>query len=52
MPEITDEYAASVSDRYIELYEHITGEAFQKAGDNDDLAQRIEQNVSAYLKTR
>ncbi len=52
MPEITDEYANSVSDRYIELYEHITGEPFQKAGDHDDLAQRIQQNVSVYLKTR
>ncbi len=52
MPEITDEYANSVSERYIELYEHITGESFKKAGEHDDLAQRIEQNVSSYLKTR
>ncbi len=52
MPEITDEYANSVSERYIELYEHITGERFKKAGEHDDLAQRIEQNVSNYLKTR
>ena len=33
MPEITDEYAQSVSDRYIELYEHITGEKFDKAAE-------------------
>ena len=52
MPEITDEYAESVSERYIELFEHITGEKFEKAGDSDDIAQRIEQNVSNYLKTR
>ena len=52
IPEITDEYAESVSDRYIELYEHITGERFEKAADSEDLADRIEQNVSAYLKTR
>ncbi len=52
MPEITDAYAESVSERYIELYEHITGEAFQKAADSDDLAARIEDNVSNYLKTR
>jgi phosphoribosylaminoimidazole-succinocarboxamide synthase len=52
MPEITDAYAESVSERYIELYEHITGEAFQKAADSDDLAARIENNVSNYLKTR
>jgi phosphoribosylaminoimidazole-succinocarboxamide synthase len=52
MPEITDEYAESVSDRYIELYEHIIGERFEKADDTEDIAARIEQNVSGYLKTR
>jgi phosphoribosylaminoimidazole-succinocarboxamide synthase len=52
MPEITDEYAESVSERYIELYEHITGERFEKASDSDDIAKRIEKNVSSYLKTR
>ena len=52
MPEITDEYAESVSDRYIELYEHIIGEKFEKASDNDDIAARIEKNVSDYLKSR
>ena len=52
MPEITDEYAESVSERYIELYEHIIGERFEKAADNDNIAARIEQNVSKYLKTR
>ena len=49
MPEITDEYAESVSDRYIELYEHITGEKFSKCSDNDYIAARIERNVSQYL---
>ena len=52
MPEITDEYAESVSERYIELYEHIIGERFEKAADNDNIAARIEQNVSKYLRTR
>ena len=52
MPEITDEYAESVSDRYIELYEHIVGEKFDKAAEEGDIAQRIEKNVSEYLKTR
>ncbi len=52
MPEITDEYAESVSDRYIELYEHITGEKFDKAADEGDIAARIEKNVSEYLKSR
>lgn len=51
MPEITDEYANSVSERYIELYEHITGEKFVKAQDADDISARIEKNVSAYLAT-
>ena len=52
MPEITDAYAESVSERYIELYEHITGERFEKASENDDLAARIEKNVTAWLATR
>ncbi len=52
MPEITDAYAESVSERYIELYEHITGEKFVKTADSDDLAARIEKNVADYLKTR
>ncbi len=52
MPEITDEYAESVSERYIELYEHITGEKFLKADTGADIAARIEKNVSEYLKTR
>ena len=50
MPEITDEYAESVSDRYIELYEHITGEKFDKAAEEGDIAARIEKNVAEYLK--
>lgn len=49
MPEITNEYANSVSERYIELYEHITGEKFVKAQDADDISARIEKNVNAYL---
>ena len=52
MPEITDEYAESVSERYIELYEHITGEKFDKTAEEGDIAKRIEKNVSEYLATR
>ena len=52
MPEITDAYAESVSDRYIELYEHITGEQFKKGADAVDLSSRIEKNVSDYLSQR
>ena len=49
MPEITDEYAESVSERYIELYEHICGEKFVKAPENDDILNRIEKNVTDCL---
>ena len=49
MPEITDEYAKTVSERYIELYEHITGERFNKEDAEDDIAARIRRNVSDYL---
>ena len=49
MPEITDEYAESVSERYIELYEQVTGEKFRKAGEGD-ITARIENNVKEYLK--
>ncbi len=52
MPEITDEYAESVSERYIELYEHITGENFNKAAVEGDIAARIEKNVSNWLANR
>ena len=51
LPEITDSYAESVSERYIELYEHITGETFVKA-EGEDLSSRIEKNVKAYLASR
>ena len=50
MPEITDEYAESVSDRYIELYEQIVGERFERETSDEDLATRIEKNVSSWLK--
>ncbi len=49
MPPITPEYAASVSDRYIELYEHITGKTFVKE-QTQDVAKRIEDNLLAFLK--
>lgn len=49
VPPMTDDYVRSVSDRYIELYEHITGEPFTPA-DADDIAARIEKNVNNYLK--
>ena len=48
VPEMTDEIVKSISDRYIELYEHITGETFTAQAD-EDIAARIEQNLKAYL---
>lgn len=49
VPEMTPEIVNSISERYIELYEHITGETFVKA-DTAELASRIEKNVTEYLK--
>jgi phosphoribosylaminoimidazole-succinocarboxamide synthase len=48
VPEMTDEYVDSVSDRYIELYEQIIGEKFVKE-EHDDLESRIEKNITAFL---
>jgi len=45
VPEMTPEFVESVSKRYIELYEHITGKKFFPAGDGNNLQQRIENNV-------
>ena len=50
VPEMTDEFCETVSQRYIELYEDITGKKFVPCAD-EDLAARIEKNVSEYLKT-
>lgn len=50
VPEMTDEYCETISQRYIELYEDITGKKFVPCAD-EDLAARIEKNVSEYLKT-
>lgn len=49
VPEMTDKIVESISDRYIELYEHITGEKFVKEA-HVDLLARIEKNVTDYLK--
>jgi len=52
MPEITDEYANSVAERYIELYEGIVGEKFQPAQTEGDIAERIEKSVTEWLANR
>jgi len=48
LPEMDDAYIESVSQRYIELYEHICGEEFIKA-DTTDIRQRIEGNILSFL---
>ena len=48
IPEMTDEWVNSVSERYIELFEKVTGQAFQKA-DNEDITLRIRKNLAAFL---
>jgi phosphoribosylaminoimidazole-succinocarboxamide synthase len=50
IPYMSDEYIKTVSDRYVELYENITGESFVKA-DISNIQERIETNVLNYLKT-
>lgn len=49
IPDMSDAYIESVSERYIELYENILGEKFMKA-DISNINQRIEMNVLEYLK--
>lgn len=51
VPVMSDEYVLSVSERYIELYEKITGEEFQKA-DTQNILDRIENNVVGWLKSQ
>ncbi|MCT8341150.1 phosphoribosylaminoimidazolesuccinocarboxamide synthase [Flavobacteriaceae bacterium TK19130] len=48
VPEMSEAYIKTVSDRYIELYENITGERFHKA-DLSNIENRIEMNISDYL---
>jgi len=48
VPEMTDSIVSGITDRYIELYEHITGEKFEKETVGD-VASRIGDNVTAYL---
>ena len=49
VPEMSDDYITTVSERYIELYENITGEPFIKA-DLENIDKRISKNVAAYFK--
>lgn len=51
VPYMSPEYCNSVTDRYIELYEQVTGKKFEKA-ESEDVLARIEKNVSEYLASR
>ncbi|MEE2802186.1 MAG: phosphoribosylaminoimidazolesuccinocarboxamide synthase [Bacteroidota bacterium] len=51
IPHMSDEYINSVSDRYVELYENITGHAFAKA-DTENILSRIETNVNQWLSNQ
>ncbi|MGB5507533.1 phosphoribosylaminoimidazolesuccinocarboxamide synthase [Robiginitalea sp.] len=51
LPEMTDAYVSSVSERYVELYENILGTPFEK-GYISDIENRINHNVTRYLQTR
>jgi Phosphoribosylaminoimidazolesuccinocarboxamide (SAICAR) synthase len=50
VPEMTEEIVNGISERYIELFENITGESFDKA-DTTNISERIEKNVLNYLAT-
>ncbi|MFM1878920.1 MAG: hypothetical protein RLZZ241_1786 [Bacteroidota bacterium] len=50
LPTMTDAYIQTVSDRYIELYEQITGSPFQKA-ETSNIAKRIQENLNQYFKS-
>ena len=51
VPEMTDAVVAGITERYIELYEHITGQPFDRA-ECADVAARIENHINDFLKTR
>ena len=49
MPELTKEFIDGVSERYIELYEKITGKPFQKADASVDVEKRVKDNILSFL---
>ncbi len=50
VPEMTDEVVNGITERYIELYEQITGEKFEKS-ENTDVIKRIEENVTSFINS-
>jgi phosphoribosylaminoimidazole-succinocarboxamide synthase len=51
VPDMTSDFIEQVSNRYIELYEKITGDRFHKAHSDEDILNRIEKNVMHFLQT-
>jgi phosphoribosylaminoimidazole-succinocarboxamide synthase len=51
VPEMTDDWVKEISERYIELYEKIVGEPFNRS-DSSDILQRIEKNIVHFLETQ
>lgn len=51
VPEMTDEIVESISNRYIELFEKVTGEKFEKSSTENVIA-RIESNINSFLENR
>ena len=49
VPEMTPEVVAGITDRYVELYEHITGEKFERT-ECDDILSRIYANIEGFIK--
>ena len=50
VPEMTPEIVNSISERYIELYEKVTGKKFEKTDESDDILKRIEKNIADCLE--
>lgn len=50
IPEMTDEWVNQVSERYIELFEQVTGKKFVK-NNSEDILTRVEENINSYLKS-
>ncbi len=50
VPEMTDEFVTQISDRYIELFEQLSGQKFVKPSDDIDPIQRIKTSVDNALK--
>lgn len=50
VPEMTPEIVNSISERYIELYEKVTGKKFEKADESDDILKRIEKDIADCLE--